>query len=315
MIRLRLIPITFAAGLQVAILSALTVLGIHLLVSIIPALAVLASMLPRPAPPELLAFGVLTVLAVLALGHRTKRTSPPMARISQNLERSLRQAVAFSEERNHSRVTPEHLLLALIDDVDAAPVMQACQVDVEAVRRAISSSLAVQRTDPEGVSASPHTRIPVVQRAVIRATASGKREVNGAGVLVELLAEPAGEFLRQAGMTRFDAVNYISHGVIDHHAFGEGETPAAVGEHTEPAMLEVKLSNDDFTPMEFVVEVLQRFFDYDSNAAVRLMLQIHRNGAGVCGTYPSDVARLKASQVRTHARVHDHPLRCILGEP
>ena len=51
------------------------------------------------------------------------------------------------------------------------------------------------------------------------------------------------------------------------------------------------------------------------NGAARLMLHIHRNGAGACGTYPSDVARLKATQVRTHARVHDHPLRCILSAP
>jgi ATP-dependent Clp protease adapter protein ClpS len=304
------------AGLWGAVYSALTVLGIHLLVSIIPPLAVLASILPRPAPPELLAFGV---LAVLALSRRTGRTSPPMARISQNLDRSLRQAVSFAEERNQGRATPEHLLVALTNDPDAAPVMQACHVDIEAVRHTISSSLAVQRRDPEGASARPHPRIPAaVQRAVERATRSGNQEVNGAHVLVEMLAEPVGEILRQAGMTRFDAVNYISHGVIGHHGFGEGETPTVVGEQavaTGPAMLEVKLLNDDFTPMEFVVGVLQHFFDYDAKSAAQVMLDIHRNGVGVCGMYPSDIARLKATQVLTYARVHEHPLRCVLGEP
>jgi ATP-dependent Clp protease adapter protein ClpS len=303
------------AGPRTAVLSALTLLGIHLLVNVIPQLFVLASLLPRPDPPELLAFGVLTVMA---LPRRMRRTSQPMARISRNLDRSLRQAVALAEERNHGRVTPEHLLLALTDDTDAAPVMQACHVDVEAVRRAISLSLAVQGTDPEGASVRRPACIPVVQRAVGRATVSGNREVDGARVLVEILAEPVGEPLRQAGMTRFDAVNYISHGIVDHHGFGGGETPAAVDERdglTQPAMLEVKLLNDDFTPMGFVVEVLQRVFDYDPSGAARVMFSIHQNGVGACGTYPSDIARLKATQVSTHARVHGHPLRCILGEP
>jgi ATP-dependent Clp protease adaptor protein ClpS len=158
----------------------------------------------------------------------------------------------------------------------------------------------------------------VVQRAVERATASGNRAVNGARVLVEMLAEPVGEFLRQAGMTRFDAVSYVSHGAIDHNGFGEGETPAGVGEQavtTGSAMLEVKLLNDDFTPMEFVAEVLLRIFDYDPKGAARVMLYIHQNGVGTCGTYPSDIARLKASQVLTYARAHEHPLRCVLGQP
>src|SRR5258708_35505308 len=79
---------------------ALMVLGIHLFVSIIPPLAVLASILPRLAPPELLAFGVLTFVA---LSLRTRRTSPPPPRISHNLDRSLRQAVGF-----HERATPSH---------------------------------------------------------------------------------------------------------------------------------------------------------------------------------------------------------------
>jgi hypothetical protein len=103
-----------------AIYLALAVLGIHLLVSIIPPLAASVQILPRPAPPELLAFGM---LAVLALSRRPRRTSLRMARISENLNRSLRQAVAFAKERNQGRATPEHLLLALTNDEDAAAVM------------------------------------------------------------------------------------------------------------------------------------------------------------------------------------------------
>jgi ATP-dependent Clp protease adapter protein ClpS len=259
----------------------------------------------------------LGVLAVLALSRRTRRTPPPVVRISQTLDRSLRQAVAFAEERHHGGATSEHLLLALIDDPDVTPVMRACHVDIEAVRRAISSSLAVQGTVPESASVEPHAGIQaVLQRAIERAIASGNREVNGARVLVEMFTEPVGELLRQVGMTRLDAVNYISHGIIGHHGFGE--TPAAGREPaiaTGPEMLEVKLLNDDFTPMEFVVDVLQRIFDYNPKDAVQVMLDIHRNGVGACGTYPSDVARFKAAQVQEYARGHEHPLRCVLGQP
>jgi ATP-dependent Clp protease adaptor protein ClpS len=142
-------------------------------------------------------------------------------------------------------------------------------------------------------------------------------EVSGARALVEMLAEPVGEFLLQAGMTLVDEVNYISHGVIHHHGFGEGDMPAAGGGQavaTGPVLLE-KLLNDDFTPMEFVVEVLQRIFDYDSKGAARVMLHIDRNGIGACGSYPSAIARLKATRVLTYAHAHEHPLRCVLGEP
>jgi len=242
-----------------------------------------------------------------------------MARVSQNLDHSLTRAIALAEERHHSHATPEHLLLALTGDLDAVPVMQARHVDIEALRRAIASSLAIQGTGAEGAPTTPSADIPaLIQRALERATKAGKWEVNGDRVLVEMLVEPVGEFLRQAGMTRFDAVSYISHGVIDPRGFGEGETPASGNEQpvaAGPVMLEVKLLNDDFTPMEFVVEVLQHIFDYHREDAIRMMVSIHRNGVGVCGTYPSEIASLKAAQVQEFARAHEHPLRCVLSQP
>lgn len=76
-------------------------------------------------------------------------------------------------------------------------------------------------------------------------------------------------------------------------------------------MLDVKLLNDDYTPMEFVVEVLARVFNQDRETATRTMLQIHNHGDATCGTYPPGVARAKAAQVLEFARAHGHPLACV----
>lgn len=81
-----------------------------------------------------------------------------------------------------------------------------------------------------------------------------------------------------------------------------------------PPMYQVMLLNDDFTPMEFVVEVLQRFFGMDRERATQVMLKVHREGRGVCGLYPHDVAATKVEQVSSFSREHQHPLQCVMEE-
>ncbi len=81
-----------------------------------------------------------------------------------------------------------------------------------------------------------------------------------------------------------------------------------------PKMFKVLLVNDDFTPMEFVVDVLQRFFHLDADSATRVMLKVHTEGVGVCGVYPKDTAATKVEQVLAHARSHQHPLQCLMEE-
>ena len=81
-----------------------------------------------------------------------------------------------------------------------------------------------------------------------------------------------------------------------------------------PPMFKVILLNDDFTPMDFVVAVLQTFFSMNREQAMQIMLQVHMDGAGVCGVYPNDVAITKVEQVVTFARQHQHPLRCVMEE-
>jgi len=79
-----------------------------------------------------------------------------------------------------------------------------------------------------------------------------------------------------------------------------------------PPMFKVLLLNDDYTPMDFVVIVLQKFFSLSREKATQIMLKVHREGAGVCGVYPRDVAATKVEQVIAFARQHQHPLRCVM---
>lgn len=81
-----------------------------------------------------------------------------------------------------------------------------------------------------------------------------------------------------------------------------------------PPMYKILLLNDDFTPMEFVIEVLKIFFYMDQEQATRIMLKVHTEGVGVCGVYTSDIASTKVKQVVEFARKNQHPLRCVMEE-
>ena len=81
-----------------------------------------------------------------------------------------------------------------------------------------------------------------------------------------------------------------------------------------PPLYKVLLLNDDYTPMEFVIAVLQRFFAMDTEQATRIMLKVHNEGRGVCGVFPRDIAATKVEQVSAFARQHQHPLACVMEE-
>jgi ATP-dependent Clp protease adaptor protein ClpS len=80
----------------------------------------------------------------------------------------------------------------------------------------------------------------------------------------------------------------------------------------KPSMYKVLLLNDDYTPMEFVVHVLEKFFNKSQEDATQIMLHVHRRGVGICGVYPYEIAESKVTQVVDFARKHQHPLQCIL---
>lgn len=81
-----------------------------------------------------------------------------------------------------------------------------------------------------------------------------------------------------------------------------------------PPRYQVILLNDDFTPMDFVVDVLMRFFSKTSNEAMTIMLQVHTMGKGICGVYTKDIAATKVSVVMQYARMHQHPLLCTMEQ-
>ncbi|MFQ1702767.1 ATP-dependent Clp protease ATP-binding subunit ClpA [Loktanella agnita] len=152
-----------------------------------------------------------------------------MPSFSTTLEQSIHGALALANAKKHELATLEHLLLALIDEPDAARVMRACSVSLDELRKDledfIEDDLSTLITDVEGSEAVPTAAFQrVIQRAAIHVQSSGRNEVTGANVLVAIFAEResnAAYFLQEQDMTRYDAVNFIAHGVAKDPAFGE----------------------------------------------------------------------------------------------
>jgi ATP-dependent Clp protease ATP-binding subunit ClpA len=157
-----------------------------------------------------------------------------MPTFSRNLEQSLHRALALANERHHEYTTLEHLLLALVDDQDAAAVMRGCNVDVEKLRRNLASyvesELEALITDGSEDSKPTAGFQRVIQRAVIHVQSSGREEVTGANVLVAIFAEReshAAYFLQAQEMTREDAIDYISHAIHISHTIAKMRRPPA----------------------------------------------------------------------------------------
>jgi ATP-dependent Clp protease adaptor protein ClpS len=95
---------------------------------------------------------------------------------------------------------------------------------------------------------------------------------------------------------------------------GTGTTviPKTRAKTKRPSMYRVLLLNDDYTPMEFVVHILERFFNKDREGATQVMLHVHQNGVGECGIFTFEVAETKVTQVMDFARRHQHPLQCVM---
>ena len=152
-----------------------------------------------------------------------------MPSFTTTLEHSIHAALALANSKLHEFATLEHLLLTLIDEPDAQRVLKACDVDLETLREAlaefIDEELSSMAKEDESLEATPTAAFQrVIQRAAIHVQSSGRSEVTGANVLVAIFAEResnAAYFLQEQEMTRYDAVNFIAHGVAKNPAFGE----------------------------------------------------------------------------------------------
>ena len=164
-----------------------------------------------------------------------------MPSFSTTLEQSIHAALALANARRHEFATLEHLLLSLVDEPDALQVMKACSVDVNELRDTlvefIDEDLSNLVTDVEGSEAVPTAAFQrVIQRAAIHVQSSGRTEVTGANVLVAIFAEResnAAYFLQEQDMTRYDAVNFIAHGVAKDPAYGESRPVSGAPDHEE----------------------------------------------------------------------------------
>ncbi|MDR7114862.1 ATP-dependent Clp protease ATP-binding subunit ClpA [Caulobacter sp. BE254] len=161
-----------------------------------------------------------------------------MPSFSRPLEESLHRAVAYANQRKHEYATLEHLLLSLTDDDDAAGVMRACDVDLNALKKSLVTYLDVELAslvvDDEDDAKPTAGFQRVIQRAVIHVQSSGREEVTGANVLVAIFSEReshAAYFLQEQDMTRYDAVNFIAHGIAK--KAGASEPKAAKGATVE----------------------------------------------------------------------------------
>ena len=163
-----------------------------------------------------------------------------MPTFSSSLEKALHQALTLANERHHEYATLEHLLLALIDDADAAAVMGACNVNLDQLRSIVTQYVdnelqnLVTGYDEDSKPTSGFQR--VIQRAVIHVQSSGREEVTGANVLVAIFAEReshAAYFLQEQEMTRYDAVNFISHGIAKRPGASEARPVSGADEQEE----------------------------------------------------------------------------------
>ncbi len=186
-----------------------------------------------------------------------------MPSFSNTLEQAIHAALALANEHRHELATLEHLLLALTDEPDAVKVMRACNVDLDELRRMlvefIEDDLSTLITDVEGSEAVPTAAFQrVIQRAAIHVQSSGRTEVTGANVLVAIFAEResnAAFFLQELDMTRYDAVNFIAHGVAKNPSYSENRPVQGADQQGEQAQAEQPASKDESALAKYCVDL------------------------------------------------------------
>jgi ATP-dependent Clp protease adapter protein ClpS len=259
--------------------------------------------------------------------------------IARDLEVSLHMSFVAARKLRYEAISLEQLLLALLDNPRVADVLRGCAVDIEVMRADVSqivrdSTSVAPGTDSVEPSASPEFQ-RVLQRAIARVMAlrrspgmrpnprrgtswmpsflkqlSDRPTVDGADLLASLLEEPAGpavNALQRHGVTRLRVTSVIAHGTT-----GTGPVTMLPLQVDDAASMAIVLENDDFTPMEFVVGMLQEHLGLSLESAVRVMLQVHHEGRAIAGHFPVDVAAEKAERLRAAASQAGHPFRCLV---
>ena len=213
---------------------------------------------------------------------RIFQSSDALAPRGAKVDDILGRALALANTRRHPYATLDHLLMALLDDEDAGAVLKACAVDVDRMRARLNDAPDDQITGAALEGAVDATPTAAVQRVLLRVALDARRcgsyEATGADLLAALFSERDYQVRQGQLDTRYKVV----------------------------------LLNHEDTPMEFVVEVLERFFDLGREDAARIMLHVHSEGVGHCGVYRHEIAETKVTQVIDFARQRQHPLQCTM---
>ena len=229
---------------------------------------------------------------------------------------------ALADERWVLCPSTEHLLIAILGDIEVVAALRACRASEGVLGDALRARIAARETRGSRVGAAmsswwrgrearPDPGVErVLARSLIRAQSTGRQRVTSAQVLLSLLDEPdcvAADLLRAQGVTRYDALNHVSHRIA------KGSQPVFPPKPASPWILcGVILHNDDYTPMEFVVHVLETVFDKSREDAVRSMMRVHEQGSAVCGVFAYDAALAKVAAVTDLGRSREFALRCVL---
>lgn len=205
--------------------------------------------------------------------------------LSRNLERSLHRALASARERHHEFATLEHLLFALVDDQDAISVLKACGLEIEKLKEDLSEyldnelgNLVVNRDEDPKPTASFQR---VVQRAAIHVQTAGRQEVTGANILVAMFSERESHavyYLQEQEMSRFDAVNYISHGIAK--VSGRSEPKPAEGTEGDEEDGNVKKGNEALDA--YCVDLNQKAADGKIDPLIGRSAEIERTIQVLC---------------------------------
>ena len=229
------------------------------------------------------------------------------------LDAALHAAFVDARHKRHEFITVEHLLLALLDNASAAEVLRACGANIDELRNELSQHIAehtpLVAAGREAEAQGTLGFHRVIQRAILHMQGSAKKELTGANVLVAIFGEKDSHamfFLDKQGIARLNVVNYLAHGVA-YPPWTEGTADAGD--------VQVVLYDDQSTPMEFMVRVLQEFFGMDKEEAAETMLEVYRDGRAVCGLYSREDGEVLARQVTEAARANGHMLVCRTAAP
>jgi len=203
---------------------------------------------------------------------------------STTLEQAIHAALALANARRHELATLEHLLLSLIDEPQAAKVMRACSVNIDELRKTlidfIDDDLSTLVTDVDGSEAVPTAAFQrVIQRAAIHVQSSGRSEVTGANVLVAIFAEResnAAYFLQEQDMTRYDAVNFIAHGVAKDPSFGETRPVTGAQEQDDQKTTEVDGDGKESALAKYCVDLNAKSAKGDIDPLIGRLYEVER---------------------------------------